>query len=167
MLKGPEWNCVADFLAQRTARGGFTLVEIMVVTAIIGILAGIAIPSFSYCRRDARALVFVADLRVILDSLELYAMEHGNYPADAPCGQVPPGMEDYPPMRGWTQPTVLGGNWDWEWHASGVTAGVSVVGDRLSPTDFRAVDQKFDDGDLQTGNFRQFSDTRFTYIIMP
>ena len=46
-------------------RKGFTLVEIMIVVAIIGMLAAIAIPSFMKSRSEARKSTCVNNLRLI------------------------------------------------------------------------------------------------------
>ncbi len=48
-----------------TQRKGFTLVEIMIVVAIIALLAAIAIPSFMRSRQDARKSACVNNLRLI------------------------------------------------------------------------------------------------------
>ena len=48
-----------------TQRKGFTLVEIMIVVAIIALLAAIAIPSFMKSRADSRAAACVNNLRLI------------------------------------------------------------------------------------------------------
>jgi len=48
-----------------TQRKGFTLVEIMIVVAIIALLAAIAIPSFLKSRQDARTSACINNLRLI------------------------------------------------------------------------------------------------------
>jgi prepilin-type N-terminal cleavage/methylation domain-containing protein len=58
-------------------RQGFTLVEIMIVVAIIGLLAAIAIPSFMRARTTSQQNACVNNLRMIEDGKERYAMEMG------------------------------------------------------------------------------------------
>lgn len=68
-------------------KSGFTLVEIMIVVAIIGLLAAIAIPSFVKARNTARANACVNNLRQIDSAKEQLALEtnlaEGAAPAEA------------------------------------------------------------------------------------
>ncbi len=56
-------------------RGGFTLVEIMIVVAIIALLASIAVPNFLRSRKRSQATQVLEDLRVIDAAVDLYAIE--------------------------------------------------------------------------------------------
>ena len=58
---------------------GFTLVELVVVIAILGILAGIAIPRFMDATASARGAKVVADMRTIESSLSMHYAKRGNY----------------------------------------------------------------------------------------
>ena len=55
---------------------GFTLVEIMIVVAIIGLLAAIGIPSFQKARDNSRAKACVNNLRMIAAGTEQYMMDN-------------------------------------------------------------------------------------------
>ena len=59
---------------------GFTLIELLIVVAIIGIVAGIAIPRFLGARTVARVTRAFADMRTIADGLEMYFIAENVYP---------------------------------------------------------------------------------------
>jgi prepilin-type N-terminal cleavage/methylation domain-containing protein len=58
-----------------TKRGGFTLVEIMIVVAIIALLAAIAVPNFLRSRKRSQATQVLEDLRIIDSAVDQYAIE--------------------------------------------------------------------------------------------
>src|ERR1700722_18583649 len=57
-------------------RGGFTLVEIMIVVAIIAPLAAIAVPNFLRARKRSQATRILEDLRMIDSGTDQYAIEN-------------------------------------------------------------------------------------------
>lgn len=57
-------------------RGGFTLVEIMIVVAIIALLAAIAVPGFLRARKRSQASRVLNDLRLIDSAIDQYAIEN-------------------------------------------------------------------------------------------
>ena len=56
---------------------GFTLVEIMIVVAIIGLLAAIAVPNFVQARTTARRNACINNLRLITAAKDQSALENG------------------------------------------------------------------------------------------
>jgi prepilin-type N-terminal cleavage/methylation domain-containing protein len=56
-------------------RGGFTLVEIMIVVAIIALLAAIAVPNFLRARKRSQATRILEDLRLLDAAVDQYAIE--------------------------------------------------------------------------------------------
>ena len=66
--------------SQHAAAKGFTLIELVVVIAILGILAGIAIPRFLDAQASAKGAKIVADLRTIDSAATVYYAQKGQYP---------------------------------------------------------------------------------------
>ncbi|SDC03609.1 MULTISPECIES: type II secretion system protein [unclassified Candidatus Frackibacter] len=60
---------------------GFTLIELMIVIAVLGILAGIAIPKFSGVQDKAKDANITSVAGTIRSAMEMYNAENGNYPA--------------------------------------------------------------------------------------
>ncbi|MEI7776656.1 MAG: type II secretion system protein [Verrucomicrobiota bacterium] len=60
----------------KSTNRGFTLVEIMVVVAIIALLASIAVPNFLRSRKRSQATQVLEDLRLIDAASDLYAIEN-------------------------------------------------------------------------------------------
>jgi prepilin-type N-terminal cleavage/methylation domain-containing protein len=56
-------------------KSGFTLIEIMIVVAIIGLLAAIAVPNYVKSRDNSRLNVIYNNLRVVEDAKEQWALE--------------------------------------------------------------------------------------------
>jgi len=63
-------------IVRRTRKGGFTLVEILIVVIILGILAAIVIPQFTSASQDARKNSLVSQLQTLRSQLELYKLQH-------------------------------------------------------------------------------------------
>src|SRR2546421_12844763 len=61
---------------------GFTLVEIMIVVAIIALLAAIAVPGFLRARKRSQASKILNDLRLIDGAVDQYAIETGRKSGD-------------------------------------------------------------------------------------
>ena len=58
-------------------RKGFTLVEIMIVVAIIGLLAAIAIPNFIRARQTAQKNACIANLKQLQGAIQVWAIDTG------------------------------------------------------------------------------------------
>jgi general secretion pathway protein G len=62
--------------SKRKRRGGFTLVEILIVVIILGILAGIVIPQFSTASQDSRTSSIKSQLQNVRLAIQAYQMQH-------------------------------------------------------------------------------------------
>lgn len=60
----------------------FTLIELLIVVAIIGILAAIAVPNFLNAQLRAKLARETAQMKTISDALEMYRMDNNSYPND-------------------------------------------------------------------------------------
>ena len=63
-------------LARKRVRAAFTLVELLVVVAVVGVLVGLLLPMVLDAIEAARVVAAKADLRTIGDALEKYAKDH-------------------------------------------------------------------------------------------
>ena len=66
---------------------GFTLVEIMIVVAIIGLLAAIAVPNFVKARTTAQMNACINNLRQIDGAIQQWALVNGKTDEDKPTGE--------------------------------------------------------------------------------
>ena len=81
----------------RKAKEGFTLIEILVVVAIIGMLGAVAVPAYMSYLADARITTTRSLIKNIEDACQMYSMKHGGkYPAQLTALQE--GDDDNPPL---------------------------------------------------------------------
>jgi prepilin-type N-terminal cleavage/methylation domain-containing protein len=147
-------------------RGGFTLIELMIVAGLIALLAAIALPSFLRARQRAQNTKFINAMRVISGAFDTYAIENNRYPADVFRGVVPPGMAPYfDSSFDFTKPTPIGGLWDWDKDVFGFKAGLSVVSPSALQIQLQDIDVSWDDGNLVTGHFQDKGGGRYSQIL--
>lgn len=154
-------------------REGFSLVEMLMVTAVIALLCAIAVPSYIYYTERKMLMEYGSQLRLYVQAFELYKMEEGDYPPDGTPSSVVPGMADYfEAVRvdragsDWVHDRPLGGQWDWDMNQFGFTAGISVYAPTIGRKNMIILDQLIDDGNVATGRFRQ-RNNGYIYVIAP
>lgn len=60
----------------------FTLIELLIVVAIIGILAAIAVPNFMNARLKAKIAAVKSDFRTLIQAADMYRLDWNRYPPD-------------------------------------------------------------------------------------
>lgn len=104
---------------------GFTLVEIMIVVAIISLLAAIALPAFQKARINTQNSAFMNDIRIIENAIDMYIMEKKGYPAEVQEKITPTELVPYLKNVDFTKPTPIGGCWDYD-NNLGMKCGIGV-----------------------------------------
>lgn len=64
----------------RTGQKGLTLIEILVVVAILGLLAALVVPNVIGRGEQARVDIAKANMQSIANALDMYRMDNGRYP---------------------------------------------------------------------------------------
>ncbi len=149
----------------RTSKSGFTLIEILIVVAVIGLIASMAIPTFLKVKQNGRAAAFARDVRTIASASETYIMESGAWPPDSSSGTFPAELAGYFSKRFFESKTPMGGHWDYELFESGVVSAVGVSGPTVKEETILAADVVIDDGNLATGQFRKIANGRYYWVI--
>ncbi len=160
----------------RTSRGpvragavGFTLIEILIVLAILGILTGIVLSQFVDVTEDAERQAFITSGRTFAEAAERFNLDNGFYPEDSASGALPTGFGDYITYNQWEGGTPIGGVWDSD-HNFGISSAIGVhfdgTGTTRDDTYMQGIDSAVDDGDLSSGFFRKLAAERYYFVLL-
>ena len=134
------------------------MIELVVAVVIVAILAAIALPRFTSASENARMSAQHAAFLELERALELYHVDHGDWPPNSPVFAYPPELEPYLRTGEHVPAPALGEGWDW----NGPGTGVDPYGYNLAirglppPVDvWLEFDRRYDDGSLATGLYRR------------
>jgi prepilin-type N-terminal cleavage/methylation domain-containing protein len=120
---------------KRSRQSGYTLLELLIVCAVIGIIANLAIPGLYQALYRAKASKIIEDYNTVRTMVHQNYADHSSYPADQGPGVEPPELTSYLQNRiDWTHEDY---QYDWElWvdgsgnptePSTGVMVGFSIV----------------------------------------
>ena len=122
-------------------RRAFSIVELLMTMAIIGLLARIAVPRYGELKRRAIAASILGDVHAIRIAAFTHYTEHGTFPPDAGAGQLPAQLIDNLP----TGFSFDHNDYDYDWHIWTTTNGAgnteTLVGITVLVTDSRIAAQ--------------------------
>ncbi len=141
---------------------GFSLVELMIVVAVLGILAAIVVPQFQSHATRAKEAAVKSNLRVLRSGIELYTVQHNSVPPGYPNGDITATPSALTFVSQLTQAS----------NESGQTATPGTAGYRLGPYIRKFPENSFND--LTTvkmlGNNEEFpanATGNFAYLYRP
>lgn len=133
---------------KRKPQKGFSIIELMVVTTVIGIIALMGIPSVRTATHRATATVTASDLRKFGDAIELYSTSSGSYPNTMTYTRVPEEIANYLP-KAW-----LDGGYSWFYINSSRYTYIYVYDLKFTAEQAVQLDQMIDDGNIGNGRVR-------------
>lgn len=101
------------FSLRRQSVTGFTLVEILVVIAIISLLSSLVITTMQDVRKEVYLNTAKKEFRDIHTGLQIYMKDHDDWPADVNRG-IPPGVGQYLSEGDWPRGPWPHSWYDWE-----------------------------------------------------
>jgi type II secretory pathway pseudopilin PulG len=154
---------------------GFTILELGIVTVILGLISGVAMPAYQRIQRNSRFGVLNNDFRVFASAFQQYNTVNATWPAyNAAVGTFPAGMDQYLRKSNWGTPTVFRGYYNWDYNITHngvkVKAAIAIYSTAqstfvMTQAEMQQFDNRYDDGNLKTGNFQMGFQNSPVYVI--
>ncbi len=146
--------------------GGFSLIELMMVLAIVGVVSSVALPVYADYSTRARLVETALKLGNWSREFRRWQIANDRFPNDSHIVLPPEAKQTLNISESeWLAPTALGGSWNWEGPDGYAYAGIAILNPTASVQDIAQLDYILDDGILDTGSFRQTPNGRYTFII--
>ena len=145
---------------------GFSLIELLVALAIVGILSTIAVPSYINYKLRASATAAAAELTDLRTAFLAYLLDNETYPTDRIQGQLPPEMVGLVSASMFTNETPIGGFYNWDGPPNHDPAAISIQGADVPLDIMIFMDNLIDDGSFSTGQFR-LDGGHYKLLIIP
>jgi len=136
-------------------QAGFSLLELLIVVAVIGVLAAIAVPNLLSAIQRSRQSRTMADMRMIGEGIEAYQNDHSAYPVVdngtvADLGALlDPYIRKFNEVDGWGEPIFYDSDGTHYTTISFGWGGTATLPYVLGPTDTFDADIIFSDGNFQ------------------
>ncbi len=129
-----------------TSCRGFSLIELLIVVAIIGLITAIAIPNLLNAIQRSRQTRSINDMRTITNGLGIYAQDFAKFPEMASLGDITDVSDELIPFIG-TVPVLDGWNKVFQYKSDGDTYTLaSYAANFLADTPWEAgITSYFDD----------------------